>query len=543
MAALITSRQRYAVDNIVDVGQLSEQDAVDLVLFHAKQDPSPQVAALCRVLAFHPFSLEIAGKTLKVQKWPPDELMARIADRPDELSLPGEFAEAGRSSVKELLDATVRVLPQETRDVFLAFGAFSTPRVTVQMLAQSRYARVIWGDAELRMPAILNDGVGQDTVKAALEHLELQGLAVRSSITTRTRHTLTLTAGQGTAAHTEQTELVEHYRIHDLAYTYVRGQTGDDLRKKVLDICLAYTFFHGDPGPLTFEALRSEMDNLLGAASFALDHGYYHHVERFAVNLYIVSQFLDFEGAHRQAITLLQQAVTAATKRGDTEAQYRQLGNLGKAYLQAGDSARALEATNEALALARKGNDELVEQLMLTNMGATYLAADEMKPAYEYLQQALAIAKRRGDRRGQTQLLGNLGLVLATVGLNDQAYDLYKTAVEIAMEVGDEECAATNLANLGNLFFGEKEYEKAEQVSINSLRLFRKLGHRPNEANVWHRLGFVYRDAGNASSAIEAWTNAGDLYRALGNETMAQASLSLIGALEPGPGGAAPADV
>ena len=65
---------------------------------------------------------------------------------------------------------------------------------------------------------------------------------------------------------------------------YVRGKTSDDLRKKGLDICLAYTFFHGSPEPL-----RSEIDNLLGAASFALDHGYYRYVERFAHNLYLVS--------------------------------------------------------------------------------------------------------------------------------------------------------------------------------------------------------------------------------------------------------------
>lgn len=475
VAALITSRQRYAVDNIVDVRQLSEQDAVDLVVFHAKQDPSPQIAALCRVLAFHPFSLEIAGKTLKVQRWTADELLTRISDRPHELSVPGEFSEIGRASVKELLDATVRVLDQESREVFLAFGAFSTPQVTVQMLAQYRYSFVIWGDEELTLPAIANDDFGHDKVRAALQNLELQGLAVRLPVKTRSHHSFTFTTGQNDIGPlTEQTELVEHYRIHDLAYAYTRGRTGDDLRKKALDICLAYTFFHGSPGPLTYESVRSEIDNLLGAASFALDHGYYHHVERFATNLYVVSRFLDYEGAHLQAIRLLEQAVNAAAKRGDTEAQYRQLGNLGKSYLQSGDSERARQTTNDALALARREKDEQVEQLMLTNLGATYLAANEMQQAYEYLQQGLEITRRLGDRRGQGQLLGNLGLAHATVGLHDEAYGLYKEAVEIAVELGDDESAAIGLANLGRLFLTINEYEKAEQVSLNSIRLFRK---------------------------------------------------------------------
>ena len=90
--------------------ELSEQDAVDLVLLHAKQDRSPRVAELCRLLAFHPFSLEIAGRTLKVQRWTPEELLTQISDKPHELSLPSEFSEIARAIVKELRDSAVRLL-------------------------------------------------------------------------------------------------------------------------------------------------------------------------------------------------------------------------------------------------------------------------------------------------------------------------------------------------------------------------------------------------------------------------------------------------
>jgi tetratricopeptide (TPR) repeat protein len=471
---------------------------------------------------------------MKVQRWTPEELLARIADSPHELSLPAEFSEVGRANVKELLDATVRVLDEESRKVFLAFGAFSTPKVTVEMLAQYCYSIVIWGDEKLTLPAIANDGFGRDSVRTALQNLELNGLAVRLPVTTRTRHSFTIKVGQGTddspldGSPAQQTELVEHYRVHDLAYRYVRGQTGDDLRKKALDICLAYTFFHAEPGPLTYESLRSEIDNLLGAASFALDHGYYHYVERFADNLYIVSRFLDFEGAHLQAIRLLEQAVDAAAKRGDTEARYRQLGNLGKAYLQSGDQDRSLQTTKDALAFARQEKDERVEQLMLTNLGASYLSAREIQQAYEYLQQGLKIAVRRGDRRGQGQLFGNLGLAHDIVGMHKEAYGFYKEAVEIAGELGDDESAAIHLGNLASLFLTVKEYQNAEQVAGQSIGLFKKLGNRSNEASVWHTLGFVYRDGGNVPAAIQAWTNACDLYRAIGNEGMVQACLNLI---------------
>jgi tetratricopeptide (TPR) repeat protein len=532
--ALVTSRQRFAVDHMLNIAELTLDESLALLTEHAKQDFSvEQAGPLCRKLSFHPFSLEVAGKALRAQGLAPDELLARIAEAPHDLQVPGDFSLKERSSVKDLLDASVSVLDAEARRVFFAFGAFFAPELTVEMLAQYLYSRVIWSDETMNFPGIVNaSSKNVQSVRKALESLAIQGLAQRTSSESQSVHSMVLAAGQHGAGPQwrEETELVEHYRIHDLSFSYVRAQTRDEERKKALDICLAFTFFHGEPGPATYRALRADRENLLGAATFALSQGRYWHVERFAINLFVVSGFFEAEGAYGDAVRLLEQAAEAAKRRADTNAHYRHLANLGKAHLNLGQSVRALQYNSEALRLARESKDDEVEQLMLMNIGAGHLQADELKQAYEYLTQAIAVANKRGDRRSAGMILGNLGILFDRIERLDDAYDVYKAAVEIGQEVKDDALIYKNLLNLGTLFHKEKQFEKAITVYRNGIPLIQQAGDRPAEAIAWHGLGFVYRDVGDAASAMEAWTMAQGLFAAMGDNVRAAACARLIAA-------------
>lgn len=543
MPVLVTSRQRFAVDHMLNIAELTLDESLALLTEHAKQDFSTEQAEpLCRKLSFHPFSLEVAGKALRAQGLTPDELLARIAEAPHDLQVPGDFSLKERSSVKDLLDASVSVLDAEARRVYFAFGAFFTPELTVEMLAQYLYSRVIWGDEALSFPAIVNaSSENVRSVRKALESLAFQGLAQRTSSESQDVYRIVFTAGQivfaagqadGEPQWKEETELVEHYRIHDLSFSYVCAQTRDEERKKALDICLAFTFFHGEPGPATYRALRAERENLLGAATFALSQGRYWHVERFATNLFFVSGFFEAEGAYGDAVRLLEQAAEAAKRRADTNAHYRHLGNLGKAHLGLGQFARALQYNSEALRLAQESGDDEVEQLMLMNIGAVHLQADELKLAYEYLTQAIGVANKRGDRRSAGMILGNLGILFDRIERLDDAYDAHKAAVEIGQEVKDDALIYKNLLNLGALFHKEKQFEKAITVYRSGIPLIQKAGDRPAEAVAWHGLGFVYRDAGDAASAIEAWTTAQGLFAAVGDDVSAAACARLIAATD-----------
>ncbi|MBV8630428.1 MAG: tetratricopeptide repeat protein [Silvibacterium sp.] len=542
MPALVTARQRYAVENMLDIAELKEGDALSLLSEHAKQRLSAaQAGALCKKLAYHPFSLEVAGKALKAQGLSPDELLARIADAPHDLKVPGDFSLKERSSVKELLDASVRVLDDEARKVFFAFGAFFSPQLTVQMLTQYLYNKVIWGDEERSFPAIGGSGSRDEpAVQKALEALEIQGLTQRVSSASHTVLKFVISSGQGATKSPgdtdwkEETELVEYYRIHDLAFSYVRAQSSDAERKNALDICLAFTFFHCEPGPETYAILRSERDNLLGAATFALAQGHFHYVERLAENLFYNSGFLEAEGAYGDALRLLEQAAEAARRRGDTRGYYRQLGNLGKACLGLGLTPLALQHTEAAWRLAKEAGDEEVEMLMLMNLGGIRLQANELKGAYDALVEALEMTRRRGERHRTAVVLSNLGSLFDEVNQPQDACEMYLAAIELGKECEDDQIVSNNQINLGRLLWKAEDYPNAVTYYREGIQTLEHMGNRPGLATGWHGLGYVYRSAGDPAAAIDAWERARTIFASIGNCGAAAACANLIAEIKAG---------
>jgi hypothetical protein len=223
---LVTSRERFPIGEIIRVDELAPDAALELLGFHARQDyvnPSPQpppriqgggenddvsehpARVLCRKLGYHAYALEIAGKTLHVDDITPAELLKRIETAPHEMKMPQDFADEGRQSVKRLLDASLSALDDETRAVFLAFGALFAPGATPELLA--RYMNASVGTR----PAVSATEYDTTAIETALMTLARRGLAERVP---------------------PADNRVASYRIHDLAYSYARAQNTDENRHR-----------------------------------------------------------------------------------------------------------------------------------------------------------------------------------------------------------------------------------------------------------------------------------------------------------------------
>jgi hypothetical protein len=88
----VTSRQRFPIGKMIDVGELERATALELLSYHAGQNftaDDADATELCRTLGYHPFALEIAGKTLLVDELTPAEFLRRIADAPHLIETPG----------------------------------------------------------------------------------------------------------------------------------------------------------------------------------------------------------------------------------------------------------------------------------------------------------------------------------------------------------------------------------------------------------------------------------------------------------------------
>ncbi|HEV2704584.1 MAG TPA: tetratricopeptide repeat protein [Pyrinomonadaceae bacterium] len=159
----------------------------------------------------------------------------------------------------------------------------------------------------------------------------------------------------------------------------------------------------------------------------------------------------DFEGYHlsnlgaayvelgetRRAIELSEQRLFIARELGDRRGEGIALGNLGPAYNDLGDPHRALEFCEQRLTILREFGDRRAEAITLCNIGIAYLGLNEMHLAVEFFEQALLIDREIGNRRGEGINLWNMSLALNKLGDRAQAIVHAEASLKILEEIGD----------------------------------------------------------------------------------------------------------
>lgn len=463
MPVLVTSRQRYAMDHILEVGKLGEADALRVLEYYAHEAYAKDELAreLCHQLGNHAFALEIAGKTLRVDQITPGELLKRITVTPHDLVMPEDFAEEGRTSITELLNASLYVLDEPTRQVFLAFGALFAPSATPELLA--RY---------------LHEDEAQ--VKNALTLLQRRGLAE-----------VVKEAEPGVVA----------YRIHDLAYSYARTifEARGQGHQQSITACLDYVRTHEND----LKALDAEQANILGAAQASRETG---DKAVLVEMMHLLSgHYVVARGYTPRLLELLDAAITITEEQGQSKARHFLLGKRGNAYYDRGDLPQALDCYEAALELARKLGLRDREVISLCSAGKVLVDQRTDDQATARFEQADQIARDMKD-----DFL--LGFVLEHRGYRQIRGDYQATRAIFAEEavlgerIGDIETQFFALLNLGS----------AEQVLGNLTQALichqRALGiAQAQDNNVW---------MGHAFLSI------GEDYHLLENREMAQQCLN-----------------
>lgn len=516
---LVTSRQRYTGLTRIDVGSLTRAAALELLcqLGEPSLSKNPHANALCAKLGDHAFAVRLAGLTLALDDLTPSELLKRIEAAPYKLTAPDGSEDEGRTSVEELLAASLYTLDSRAREVFLSIGAFFTASITPDLLALYLKRH-------------------RDLVEDTLNRLQRRGLAERSA---------------GTAEH------VVEYRIHDLAYSYARAQATDDQHRRALDACFVYLEHHPDPTPAHFAALRSELDNFFGAASWAMSAGRYDDVMNLADWLYRSPDggegFLHLQGYAGLAITLLGQAAAAAQAAGNQRCQAAYLSSMGSAYRDVGQvktamkyyrqalklyhelghtagegltlgrlgitqrllgqTEQAIEHLRQGLTLAQQADNAHAREMNLANLGIAYRQLGQLETAADYLRQALEISRERQDKRGEAINLGNLGDTYRDLRQSEAAVQHYRQALALARETGDRRGEAINLGRLGDTLREQKDFAAAVDYLEQALAIARDTGDKRGEAINLGRLGDTLRDQGQLEAAMEQHREALDIAR------------------------------
>lgn len=470
MVALVTSRSRYPLNNgeIIAVGQLTMDEAIDLVSYHAQHSYRSDAGAheLCQHLGNHPLALEIAGKTLLVDEITPSELLARIAAAPHEMKLPFGFAKDNRESVASLIQVSLKAVSDDAHTVFLAFGPLFAPSATPTLLAHYK-----------KLP--------ENRVEAALTELRRRGLAER-------------------VAATDDNAL--YYRVHDLAFSYAKAASKKAKRQAVIAACRDYARVH----QTDVAALQAELNNLLGAAELARDLNQDEALIDIMYALTVDGSYFTARGYTRLAMDLVEAAIAAAKALGDKIRAHYLLSKLGNAYTNFwGDFDRALFAYQEARELAHELHNASREAILLSVIGTVRFRqmADD---AEDYFERAYKLASEHHADDALGTILSHRGYYAMKRDSPDyeSARRFADEAVQVAIRLGLDELHYSALLNRGGCEYELKLFDQALATHHEVYEFAQEKGNHMWMGQAMRSMGEDYEGLGNREEAQRCFDEA-----------------------------------
>ena len=257
----------------------------------------------------------------------------------------------------------------------------------------------------------------------------------------------------------------------------------------------------------------SELANLIGALSYAVDNGHPSYAWLIPVALWT---FFDI----RKHWTEWQQAgrvgLAAARQAQNRVAEARMLNYLGGVYLDLHEFDRAIEHFEESISAWCTIQDPHGKGASLNNLGEAYIGIKQYSVAKHHLERALALWNATDYRHGRAWTLTNLGAV--GIGLNDLDYavDMLRNALDAWLEIGDKHGQASALANLGDACMRSEAYEQAEIYLQQAIQIRRDIGDRYGEGGALHKLGILRSRTGGLSAAEPFLLEAEQLFDGLG---------------------------
>jgi len=249
-----------------------------------------------------------------------------------------------------------------------------------------------------------------------------------------------------------------------------------------------------------------------------------HHLEGGGISARLCSSYynvgsyvLQLRLHPRERVKWLEQALSAARESKDRTSEAYNLGNLGIAYADLGESRRAIECYESVLAIAREDGDRQSELRALNSLGNAYTNLGETRRAIGFYEQGLEVNREIGDRRNEGSLLVNLGVAYKDLGETRRAIEFYERALEINREVGDRRTEGNALGNLGVSYRHLGETRRAIGFYEQQLEIAREINDRRGESNSLGNLGNAYKDLDELHHAVELYEQALTIRREIGD--------------------------
>lgn len=269
---------------------------------------------------------------------------------------------------------------------------------------------------------------------------------------------------------------------------------------------------------------EDELPNLVTATTDAARYGMHDIAWKLPATAWV---FFELRNHWPEWIITHQIALGSARSLGDRYGEAWVLNNLGVAYGQQLQSAKALDYLQQSLTLRRQLGDWYGQARTLNNIGVVLDGLKSYQEAIASYEQALAIYTQIGDRHGEAMALENLGEAYARTRALDRAVEHLQDALILRRSLGDRYGEGSTLDGLAESFTYIGEFAEAIECCEQSLKIRVEIGDRYGVAESLDRMAHALAQSGQPDQARESWEQAAALYTKLGHPHASKVQASL----------------
>jgi tetratricopeptide (TPR) repeat protein len=214
------------------------------------------------------------------------------------------------------------------------------------------------------------------------------------------------------------------------------------------------------------------------------------------------AELLDVMERHQEAVAMRENAVLMARRLGEREAESRLLRQIGTAFFNCSEYARALAHFQRSLALARTHQLPMEVYQNMRNLGCVHSRMGNVEEAVRAFREAIQLARKRKVTSHIGSDLLNLSIGYRKIGDFERALLACEEALELGRDTGDLENLSFTLVSKSNILSELGEHEGAIDACREALELFEERNDRRQIAMALLNIGNSYNELGCFEEAI-----------------------------------------
>ncbi len=194
--------------------------------------------------------------------------------------------------------------------------------------------------------------------------------------------------------------------------------------------------------------------------------------------------------------------------------------SIGRLYRQQNKHEKALEYFDQSFKLFE---NKYRIAVLLIDMAKSYNALGSFEQALEHLDKALKIRLEidNSGRNGPADIFLNMGDVFFKERDYEKALEYYNKALELATRFKEYHTAAFGYKNIGSLYFLKSDWHKALENFFKSLEIAKRSGENPLILENYQSIANAYSRLGRYKKALDYFRSYAALKDKIYNETSA----------------------